>query len=69
MTLDEWLKLAKQTLGMNETQFGAAVGISQSQVNRLRRGKSWPTKERMIRIREVTNKKVTPDDWTNGVSA
>jgi len=62
MTLDEWLTAAKAT-GMTEVRFAALVGISQPQVNRLRRNLSWPSKDLMARIREATNQKVTPNDW------
>lgn len=63
MTLDEWLTAAKDAKGMTEEKFGELVGISQAQVNRLRKGKSPPSARVIARTHEVTDKMVTPNDW------
>lgn len=62
MTLDEYL-IAEKERGLTETAFGAKVGLSQPQINRLRKAKSWPGRELMARIRQATDQKVTPNDW------
>jgi transcriptional regulator with XRE-family HTH domain len=59
MTLHDYLVLTKTT----EAAFADKVGISQPHVWRLRRGKSWPSRDLMARIREATNHAVTPDDF------
>ena len=59
MTLDEYLS----TTGTLEAAFGVRIGLSQSQVNRLRRGESWPPRDVMERIRTATDQQVTPNDW------
>lgn len=63
MTLDEWLTAAKKSKSMTEEKFAALLGISQPQVNRLRKGKSWPSKDLMAAIRRHTDEMVTPNDW------
>jgi len=63
MTLDKWLTAAKDAKGMTEEQFGASVGISQAQVNRLRNGKGPPSAGLIARIRDATDGMVTPNDW------
>lgn len=65
MTLDDYL-IGTKTL---ETEFAARVGISQAQVNRIRRGKSWPTRDLLVRIREITGGAVTADDFMPAASA
>ena len=59
MTLDSYLTGA----GLTEAAFGVLVGLSQSQINRIRTGRSWPPRDVAERIREVTAGKVTPDDF------
>lgn len=59
MTLHEYLS----HMGITETAFGHLAGISQSQVNRLRHGKSWPQRDVAERIKAATGGKVTPDDF------
>ena len=59
MTLDSYLTGE----GLTEAAFGVLVGLSQSQINRIRTGRSWPPRAVAERIREVTSGKVTPDDF------
>lgn len=59
MTLHEYL--AQE--GITETVFGRLAGLSQSQVNRLRHGKSWPQRDVAERIKAATGGRVTPDDF------
>lgn len=59
MTLDEYLSTKRIT----EAEFGALIQRSQAQVNRIRRGKSWPSRGVLTRIAEVTNNKVTANDF------
>lgn len=65
MTLDEYLS----THPITETAFGKKIGLSQSQVNRIRANKSWPGRDVMARIYEATDKKVTPGDFVPEVAA
>lgn len=65
MTLDDYLA---QT-GTLETDFARAIGLSQSQVNRLRNGESWPSKGVLERIRAATDGRVTPNDFLPPVPA
>lgn len=58
MKLDEWLSKSPLT----EEAFGALIGCSQSQVNRLRKGGN-PSPERIARIREATGGKVDFKDF------
>ena len=55
MRLDDFLK----ETGMTETDFGVRVGISQSQVNRLRNGKAGTTWDTALRIVRESNGQVT----------
>jgi len=59
MTLDEFLTKSPLT----EEAFGKLIGCSQSQVNRLRKGGSDPSPERIARIRDVTKGKVDFKDF------
>lgn len=59
MTLDAYL----DKTGTTETAFGAAVGLTQGQINRLRRGKSMPSWETVEAIRLATKGKVKADDF------
>jgi DNA-binding transcriptional regulator YdaS (Cro superfamily) len=58
MTLDQYLSESGET----NTAFSARVGISQSQIGRLRRGwkPSWDT---IVAIEKATGGKVQPNDW------
>lgn len=59
MTLDQYLTLTGET----NTAFGARVGISQSQIGRLRGG--WkPSWDAIVAIEKATGGKVTPNDWS-----
>lgn len=59
MTLDEFLKNSPLT----EAAFGELIGCSQGQVNRLRKGGSQPSPERIARIRDATKGKVNFNDF------
>ena len=45
--------------------FATAIGCSQSQVNRLRHGKAFPSREMVEKIHVATNGDVTASDWYN----
>jgi len=60
MTLNEFLS-ADETL--SDAAFGERCGMSQSQISRLRNGKSKPSFEAMEMIRAATAGKVSPNDW------
>lgn len=58
MTLDQYLNRTGET----DTAFGQRVGISQSQIGRLRRG--WkPSWDAIVAIEKATGGKVKPNDW------
>lgn len=59
MKLDDFLS----TSPLTEEAFGALIGCSQSQVNRLRKGDSQPSNERIARIRDATGGKVSFNDF------
>lgn len=59
MTLDQYLAETKMT----EKAFAQLVGLSQPHINRLRKGKGWPQREALERIRLHTGGKVTADDF------
>lgn len=48
---------------ITDAEFGSRIGLSQPQVSKLRRGKHWPQRETMERIREATGGAVTADDF------
>lgn len=62
MTLDQYLN----TKGMTDAAFAAVVGISQSQVNRLRRGLSQPSWGTLETIERATGGKVAASDFFRG---
>lgn len=64
VTLDEYL-IERE---MSEAAFGGKAGLSQSQVNRIRYGDSWPTRSVMERIRAATGQRVTPNDFLTRVA-
>ena len=65
MTLDEYLSPATDENGkpVSDATFGARCGMSQSQVSRLRNGKSRPSFEAIEAVRKATDGKVSPNDW------
>lgn len=58
MTLDEYLKQE----GLTDEAFGALARLSQSSVNRLRRGEAKPSADALARIYEATGGEVTAND-------
>jgi transcriptional regulator with XRE-family HTH domain len=59
MTISDFMKYERMT----EAQFGHLVGLSQSQVNRLRRGLAFPSGKTARRIQDRTGGKVTLADF------
>lgn len=59
MRLDVYLKKN----GLTDEEFGSLVGLSQSYVNRLRRGEGRPSLGALERIRDRTSGEVTADDF------
>jgi DNA-binding transcriptional regulator YdaS (Cro superfamily) len=59
MTLNEYLTEIK----LGDADFGRLVGLSQSAINRLRRGESWPPAETARKILVATGGKVTANDF------
>lgn len=55
--------------GMTDAEFGVLVGLSQSQVNRLKRGKSRPSWDALIAIEKATGGKVKAADFMAGEQA
>jgi transcriptional regulator with XRE-family HTH domain len=68
MTLDEYLSTDETGKSMSDAAFGERCGMSQSQISRLRNGKSRPSFEAMETIRAATGGKVSPNDWFGAVS-
>jgi len=58
MKLDLYLK----ENGLTDAAFGERIGLSQSQVSRIRRGLSWPSKEVIASIASATSNAVTAND-------
>lgn len=50
---------------LTDEAFASQIGISQSQVSRIKRDKSWPTRDLMKRIAEVTDGAVTANDFAD----
>jgi len=65
MKLEQYMRDRKIT----DAAFAVKVGLSQSQVSRIRRGVSWPSKEVVEKIAAATNNKVTANDILKAVSA
>jgi transcriptional regulator with XRE-family HTH domain len=65
MTLAEYLKQTKES----DAAFGGRAGLSQSQVNRLRRGTSRPSWAAIASIAKATGDKVTAVDWATEQAA
>lgn len=59
MTLADYLKQTKES----DAAFAFRAELSQSQVNRLRRGMSRPSWATIDLIAKATSKKVTANDW------
>lgn len=59
MTLHDYLTAN----GLSEASFAERVGVSQAQIHRLRVGKTWPSRDLAIRIRDETGGQVTPDSF------
>lgn len=57
------LALYLRTNKISDEAFGLKIGLSQSQVNRIRRGESKPTLEMVAKITEATNKEVSFIDF------
>lgn len=58
MKLETYLK----DNSLTDEAFASIVGVSQSQISRIKRGKSWPTRDLVNRIAEVTSGAVTAND-------
>lgn len=55
---------------LTDAAFGQLVGLSQSQISRIKRAKSWPTREAMERITKATDGQVSANDFlVSGESA
>lgn len=65
MTLAEYLSKHEIT----DEAFAAKVGLSQSQISRLKRGKSRPSWPALAAITSVTGGKVTADDFFPGMKS
>lgn len=59
MKLDAYLS----SENIKEADFAASIECSQAHVNRLRRGKSFPSPDMIERIHKATNEKVSVSDW------
>lgn len=58
MTLEQYLR----ENGLTDAAFGELVNVSQSQISRIRRGVSWPSKDVVSAIEEATRGAVTAND-------
>lgn len=65
MTLDDFLKKKRKT----EAEFAAEIGLSQSQVNRLRTTNSMPSWATIEKISAATRGKVTANDFAKASAA
>lgn len=65
MKLAEYLSQEKLT----DEAFGALVGMSQSQISRIKRGVSRPSWENLAAIERVTGSSVTAADFIPSASA
>ena len=57
MTLHEWLK------DKNTKDFAEQIGVNHSTVWRWRIGEVTPSMKTLLRIKEITNDAVRPEDW------
>ena len=75
MTLDEYLTAEneKRTIAerqrITDAEFGAMVGLSQSQISRLRSGRFRPSWAAMEAIQKATGGEVAPNDWAQREAA
>ena len=65
MKLETYLKQNDMT----DAAFGALIGISQSQISRIRRGESFPSRGTLFNIAKVTSGKVTANDFCDTLNA
>lgn len=59
MKLDTYLEAKGET----DAEFALRVSLSQSQVSRIKRGLSWPSRDAMERIVDATDGSVTANDF------
>jgi transcriptional regulator with XRE-family HTH domain len=59
MRLDEWLKQKR----VRQEDFADMIGVRQSAISHLVRGKRNPSLELMLKIEAATKGKVRPNDW------
>lgn len=50
-------------MGKTDEAFASEIGCSQPQINRLRRGKAFPSPEMVVKIHVATQGAVTVEDW------
>lgn len=63
MNIHEYLTDDETGKQLTDEAFGKLCGMSQSQISRLRNGKSRPSFEAMQAILAATGGKVSPNDW------
>lgn len=63
MTLNEYLSTDDAGKQLTDEAFGKLCKMSQSQISRLRNGKSRPSFEAMQAIFAASGEKVSPNDW------
>lgn len=51
--------------GLRDRQMGAMVGLSESQISRIRRGLSVPSRHKFPEFIKATGGKVTPNDFAD----
>lgn len=59
MTLDEWMRLR----GLGDAAVAVYAQVHRATVSKLRRGKKLPSARLMARFANLTNGKVSPNDW------
>lgn len=63
MTLDAYLRDA----GLTEAEFAQTVGLSQSQIHRLRKGSTGASLRVLANIQKATKGKVEPNDFVKSI--
>lgn len=58
MTLKDYLS----SLTITDAEFGEKIGVSQSQVSRIKNGKTSPSLEVIVAIEKITKGKVRAED-------